>query len=79
MDILSINSVTESGDYFHIMIDIYLPGYRFREVYCKHCKSTGQSRCFLTLHGNVCMDISLTQNECDQINSYILSELLATA
>lgn len=79
MDILSINSVEQTGDYIHVMIEIFLPGYRFREVYCKHCVSTGQSRCFLTLHGNVCRDVLLTTKECDQINDYILSELLATA
>ncbi|MED1863278.1 hypothetical protein P4V41_07400 [Fictibacillus nanhaiensis] len=78
MNILNIEELHESGDYIHLTFNIYLEGMRFREVYTKFCRTTETSRSYFVLHGNVCQDISLTTSECDQINSYILSELLQT-
>jgi hypothetical protein len=79
MQIMSINSVSESGNYIHVMLDIYMPGYLYREVYCKFDKETETSRSFLVMNGSVCQNIQLTYRECDEINDYILHELLTTA
>jgi hypothetical protein len=79
MQILNISSVETSGDYIHAILNIYIEGLRYREVYCKHNLSTGRSKCFLVLHGNISQTAQLTTSECNQINEFILSELLQTA
>jgi hypothetical protein len=79
MNISRILEVSESGDYIHIFLEVYLPGYRHREIYTKFNRTTETSRSFIVLNGSVSQSISLTSSECDQINDYILSELLQTA
>jgi hypothetical protein len=79
MQIMNFESVETSGDYIHAFINVYMENFLFREVYTKYNMTTGTSRSYVVINGCISSKLNLTNSECDQINNYIMSELLQTA
>lgn len=79
MQIMNIESLETSGDYIHVFLNVYMENFLFREVYTKFNMASRTSRSYVVINGCISSKLNLTHSECEQINNYILSELLQTA